>query len=158
LKFLLDAMLGKLAHWLRMMGQDVTYSVHFGDVELLVLAKDEGRVLLTRDLELYRRAMSRGLESFFVEGKTESSRLAEVACRYGLPLEVDMDEMRCPLCNTPVKTASKEELKSRLQPNTYRYYNQFWSCPHCIQIYWQGTHWLEITKTLSEAKRKCKAK
>jgi len=61
-----------------MMGQDVIYSVQFSDSELLKLAKAEERVLLTRDFELYKRAITRSLDSFYVEGKTESERLAEV--------------------------------------------------------------------------------
>ena len=78
MKFVADAMLGKLARWLRIIGQDVIYSVQFSDSELLKLAKTEERVLLTRDFELYKRAITRSLDSFYVEGKTESERLAEV--------------------------------------------------------------------------------
>jgi uncharacterized protein with PIN domain len=154
LKFLADAMLGKLARWLRMMGYDVVYSVKLGDDELLGMAKAEGRVLLTRDLELYKRAISRGSEAFFVEGKTESDRLAEVAGRFGLPLAIDMDRAYCPICNTPIKSATKEQLKDKLEPNTYRYYDQFWQCPNCGQVYWQGAHWKQITKTLTQAHQK----
>ncbi len=154
MKFLADAMLGKLARWLRMLGHDVTYSVQFRDNELLELAKTECRVLLTKDLELYKRAISRGLDAFYVEGKTESSRLAEVAKRYGLPLEIDMDKSHCPICNTPLKAASKEQLKDKLEPNTYTYYDKFWRCPNCGQIYWQGAHWGQITGTLTEAQQK----
>ena len=72
-------MLGKLARWLRMLGQDVLYNTKLSDNELLGLAKAEWRVLLTRDFELYKRAISRGLESYYVEGKRESDQLSEVA-------------------------------------------------------------------------------
>ncbi len=147
-------MLGKLARWLRMMGHDVVYSVKLVDDELLRLAKAEERALLTRDLELYKRAITRGLEAFFVEGKTESDRLAEVTRRFGLVLEIDMDKAYCPICNTPIKAATKEELKDQLKPNTYTYYDQFWRCPNCGQIYWQGAHWKQITKTLAQAEQK----
>lgn len=81
MKFLADGMLGKLTRWLRMMGHDVLYNVRFSDNELLELAKMECRVLLTRDLELYKRAIARGLDAFYVEGETEAERLAEVAKR-----------------------------------------------------------------------------
>ena len=64
MKFLADGMLGKLARWLRMLGQDVIYSVQFSDNELLELAKAECRVLLTKDLELYKRAIGTGLRCF----------------------------------------------------------------------------------------------
>ncbi len=154
MKFLVDAMLGKLARWLRMLGQDVSYSVTFCDNELLDLAKVEGRVLLTKDFELYKRAIGRGLTAFYVEGKTESSRLAEVAKRYGLKLEIDMDKSHCPACNTPLKPAQKEQIKNQLQPNTYTYYDRFWRCPNCGQVYWQGAHWKQIQNTLEQARQK----
>jgi uncharacterized protein with PIN domain len=147
-------MLGKLTRWLRMMGHDVAYSTQLCDNELLAISKAEERVLLTRDLELYRRAISRGLDAFYVAGKTESERLAEVAKRYGIALDIDMDKSHCPLCNTPIKSADKEQLKTQLEPNTYRYYNSFWQCPNCHQIYWQGSHWKQISNTLTWAKQK----
>jgi uncharacterized protein with PIN domain len=153
-KFLADGMLGKLTRWLRMLGYDVTYFVQFSDNELLELAKTECRVLLTKDLELYKRAITRGLAAFYVEGKTEAERLAEVVRRYGLTLEIDMDKSHCPICNTPIKAASKEQLKDQLKPNTYTYYERFWQCPNCGQVYWQGAHWKQITKTLTKAQQK----
>jgi uncharacterized protein len=153
-KFLADGMLGKLTRWLRMLGHDVLYSTELGDNDLLELVKAENRSLLTKDLELYRRAIGRGLDGFYVESKTESNLLAEVAKRYALTLEIKMDKSHCPICNTPIKPASKEELKSKLELNTYQYYEQFWQCPNCGQIYWQGAHWKQITATLTEALQK----
>jgi uncharacterized protein with PIN domain len=155
-KFLADAMLGKFARWLRMLGNDVTYSVQFGDNELLELAKDEGRVLLTKDLELYKRSITSGLDAFYIEGKTEYSRLAEVSKRYGLTLEIDMDKSHCPVCNSPLKAVPKEQIKDQLESNTYTYYDKFWRCSSCGQIYWQGAHWKQITSTLTQAQIKYK--
>jgi uncharacterized protein with PIN domain len=58
-KFLADGMLGKLARWLRILGHDVIYLVEFEDSELLKLAKKEESVLLTKDLELYKRTIGK---------------------------------------------------------------------------------------------------
>lgn len=144
-------MLGKLTRWLRMLGQDVIYSVQLDDNQLLGLAKAESRVLLTKDLQLYRRAIGRGLDAFYVEGKTEPVRLAEVARRYGLELAVDMFKSNCPVCNTPLEVADKGGLNELLESNTYKHYELFWRCPNCGQIYWQGAHWKQIINTMSEA-------
>jgi len=154
LKFLADSMLGKLARWLRMLGQDVTYNVQLDDNELLVLAKKETLVLLTKDLELYRRAAAAGIDALFVEGKSEPEWLAEVAWRYGLTLAVYMEKAYCPVCNTKLKATPKEQLLGELQKNTFTYYEKFWKCPNCGQIYWQGAHWKQISNTLSEAQTK----
>ena len=154
MKFLADSMLGKLARWLRMLGQDVAYNIQLDDNGLLDLAKKERRVLLSKDLELYQRAIGRNIDAFFVQGKSESERLAEVAKRYGLKLVIDMEKSRCPVCNTKLAATPKERLQDELQENTFTYYEKFWKCPNCGQVYWQGAHWKQISNTLNEAQAK----
>ena len=154
MKFLADSMLGSLARWLRMLGHDVVYNVKLDDSALLELTKKENRILLTKDLELYQRAIGRDLDAFYVEGKTESERLAELAKRFGITLEIDMDKSHCPVCNTPLKSVQKEQLKDELQKNTFTYHDKFWKCPNCGQVYWQGAHWRQINNTLDHAQEK----
>ena len=98
-----------------MLGHDVIYSVVFNDSELLELAKKEERVLLTKDLELYKRAIGKGIDAYYVEGKTEPERLAQVAKRYGLTLEIDMDKSHCPICNAKLQAANKEATPRRIR-------------------------------------------
>jgi uncharacterized protein with PIN domain len=152
--FLADGMLGKLARWLRMLGHDVIYSVEFDDSELLELAKREARVLLTKDLGLYKRTIGKGMDAYYVEEKTESGWLAEIAKRYGLLLMVDMNKLHCPICNTQLKLTPKEQLQTGLEKNTLIYYDKFWNCTNCGQIYWQGAHWTQINNTLRQAQIK----
>ena len=154
MKFIVDAMLGKLARWLRMLGHDVIYSTELSDSGLLELAKKENRVLLTKDLELYQRAIARGIDALYLEGKTEAERLAEVAKRYNLTLEIDMEKSHCPLCNTKLEATPKEQLSGELEKNTFTYYDKFWKCPNCGQVYWQGAHWKQICNTVKEAQAK----
>jgi uncharacterized protein with PIN domain len=153
-KFLADAMLGKLSRWLRMLGQDVEYNVKLSDNQLLEKAKGEGRVLLTKDFELFQRALSRGLEAFYLQGKSEAERLAELAERFGLQLEIDMDQSHCPRCNAKLQAATKEQIRGNVEANTFLYYNKFWKCPSCAHVYWQGAHWTQIQQTLTKAQQK----
>ena len=154
MKFLADGMLGKLARWLRMLGHDVIYSTQFNDSELLELIKKDERVLLTKALELYKRAIGRGLDAYYVEGKIESERLAEVAKRFNIQLTINMDRSHCPVCNTKIKVTPKEQLQDELEKNTFTYYDKFWRCSNCNQIYWQGAHWTQINNTLNQARLK----
>jgi uncharacterized protein with PIN domain len=156
LKFVADGMLGKLTRWLRMLGHNVKYSVEFDDVQLLMMAKKEKRVLLTRDLALYQQATARGIDALYLEGETEGERLAELARRYGIPLNIDMAKSRCQKCNAKVKPISKEKAGNKVQKNTFTNYNEFWQCPKCRQIYWQGAHWTKIRKTLDTARENLK--
>jgi len=151
LKFVLDGMLGKLARWLRMLGYDVKYSNSLDDAQLLAMAKEEKRILLTRDFELYQHATAKGVDAFYMEGQTEAERLAELARRFDVQLEIDMATSRCPKCNARVKPVSREEVEGRVEKSTFEHYGEFWKCPKCGQIYWQGAHWTRIRKTLEEA-------
>lgn len=152
MKFVVDGMLGKLTRWLRMLGHDVKYSNKLNDAELIMIAKKEKRVLLTRDLELYQQATAKGLDTFYLEGKTEAERLANLARRFKTKLEIDMKTSRCPKCNTRVKPVPKEAIADKVEKKTFSNYDEFWECPKCGQIYWQGAHWARIRKTLDTAK------
>jgi uncharacterized protein with PIN domain len=155
-KFIADGMLGKLTRWLRMLGQDVEYSNRMDDSELIAISKKEHRILLTRDLELYQRATGKGIEAFYVEGRTEPEKLAALAKRFEIPLKIDMKNSRCPRCNTKIKPMPKEEIADKVEKNTFTYYDEFWTCPKCGNIYWQGAHWGRIRATLEKAEENVK--
>jgi uncharacterized protein with PIN domain len=151
LKFITDGMLGKLTRWLRMLGQNVEYSRFLDDKQLIEVAKKQSRVLLTRDLRLYQQAVTHGVSAFLVEGTTEAEKLANLAKRFDLALEVDVTVSRCPKCNTQIKPVSKDKIVKKIPQKTSLHYNEFWMCPNCEQIYWQGAHWKRIDKTLRNA-------
>ena len=153
MQFVVDGMLGKLARWLRMMGHDVEYSNKTDDSELLTIAEKQQRILLTRDLELYRRAIAKQVDAFYVTGKTEQEKLAQLAERFRISLDIDMSTSRCPKCNTQVQPVSKEMVAERVEKNTFEYYTEFWECPNCGQVYWQGAHWTKIREMLDNARQ-----
>lgn len=156
MKFLADGMLGKLTRWLRMLGFDVKYSNKLEDNELSAIAKEEGRILLTKDLELYQRAGAKGLKAFCVTGKTGEAMLYELVNRFGISLVIDLNNSRCSKCNTKLQVALKEKIAEKVEENTYAHYSDFWRCPKCGQIYWQGAHWNNINSTLKAVEEKLK--
>jgi len=152
MKFIADGMLGKLTRWLCMLGHNVKYSNKLDDAQLIMIAKKERRILLTRDLELYQQATAKGVNAFYLNGKTEAERLAQIAKRFKMKLDIDMATSRCPKCNTQVKAIAKEKVVDKVEKSTFSCYNEFWQCPNCGQIYWQGAHWTRIRKTLETAR------
>jgi len=153
MKFIADGMLGKLTRWLRMLGQDVEYSKSLYDEQLIKTAKTENRILLTRDLKLYQRARKQGVDTVLIEDATKAEKLAGLASRFNFKLEIDIMVSRCPKCNTPIRPVSKEEIVDRIPKATSTHYDEFWECPGCGQVYWQGSHWNRIEKTLKEARQ-----
>ncbi len=153
MKFLTDGMLGKLTRWLRMLGHDVEYSGSMADEALIQKAKKTSRILLTRDLQLFQRAIARGVEAFLIEGTEGAENLASLAKRFKFKLDVDLKTSRCPKCNTQIMPINKDTVIDRIPETTSAYYNEFWECPNCKQVYWQGAHWKRIEKTLRKARK-----
>jgi uncharacterized protein with PIN domain len=158
--FLLDGMLGKSARWLRMLGYETVYMNNRTDKDLLSIAKHDSVILLTSDEELYRTAAMKGIETTLVKGRTEPERLANLAERYNLRLEIDMALSRCPVCGFQLKQAAREDVKTSVPPATFKVYQSFWTCtnPKCAKVYWQGSHWKKIEQTLGSARRILDAK
>jgi uncharacterized protein with PIN domain len=151
LKFVADGMLGKLTRWLRILGYDVKYFAKMHDAELIMVSRKEKRALITRDLELYKQATAKGVDALYLEGQTGEEKLAEVAKRFSLSLNVNVAKSRCSKCNSRVEPIPKKNVANKVENSTYVHYDEFWQCPKCGQIYWQGAHWTKIRKTLEKA-------
>src|SRR5438552_4633047 len=55
MRFIAVVTVGKLARWLRVLGFDVSYSNTYGDDEIIHIAEEEDRVILTRDTDFAAR-------------------------------------------------------------------------------------------------------
>lgn len=149
--FLLDSMLGSLARWLRIGGLDVEYRRDAADEDLLAETEGSGRVLLTRDEVLARRAKKRGVEVLLLRSQSDEAALREVVAAFGLRLNPEAS--RCPKCNGALRVASQEEVEARVPERTRSRVTEYWVCATCGGVYWRGSHWERITRTLNEAMR-----
>jgi uncharacterized protein len=154
MRFLVDGMLGGLARWLRLLGYEARYDANAKDNDLLRVASEEKMVLLTRDEELYRRAIARKIVSALVLGETEKERLAQMASTFGVQLEANMSETKCPECGTGLTEKSKSDSIDDVPMASLKLYDRFWKCSNqnCGKVYWVGSHWKLIRQTLKEAK------
>ncbi|MEM2122611.1 MAG: Mut7-C RNAse domain-containing protein [Candidatus Bathyarchaeia archaeon] len=152
-RFLLDGMLGKLARWLRLLGEEVIYERNMADDDLMSKALREKLILLTSDEELFKAALSRGVEACLVERKPIHEELKLLARRYGVNLEFDPSLSRCPRCGAPLMEASKREVEGLVPSGSFMRYDEYWICSNksCKKIYWRGSHWRNIYKTLRKS-------
>ncbi|TDA33476.1 MAG: hypothetical protein DSO02_02280 [Hadesarchaea archaeon] len=156
MKFLTDGMLGKLTRWLRLAGQDVVYvgelkiSSKKQDLYLIRKAKREGRTLLTKDLELYRRACKAGVKTLFLRANTIPSMLREISLECGRRIEINPENSRCPMCNGRLRKKNAEEVEGVLPRPVLEGKKVLWVCSECGKIYWKGKHWENISKVAEE--------
>ena len=148
-KFLVDAMLGRLAKWLRLMGYDTLYEAAADDHDLVRLARAEGRILLTRDRELAKR---RGLTSLLIESDRFDEQLAQLL--RDPQLNGQASAPRCARCNTLLEALDRKEAKGRVPSYVFSRYEKFTLCPQCDRVYWQGTHWQRMRQRIEDIRER----
>ena len=136
-RFVLDQHLSKLAVYLRLMGLDALHRPCFPDQELAKVSAEEGRVLLTRDKGLLMR--KEVVHGGFVRATDPMAQLPEVLHRFGAR-ELYATFSRCLACSGPLRTIPEAEVAHRLLPSTRSLYHDYWTCPRCDRVFWEGPH------------------
>lgn len=153
--FLADAMVADLARWLRILGEDCLWAPpDWDDDQVLLTAREDNRVVVSRDDQLVQRAKSMGLESVRVpQGPTERA-LIVVYQRTGSSPVTHRLATRCSLCNGWLEKVDAEEAVRRSRSagrdppldEVLERHERFWCCTVCVQVFWRGTHWKEIQR------------
>lgn len=141
MKFVVDCMLGKLAKWLRILGFDADYLNRAEDGDLLLAARREKRVLLTKDQELFRSAS--GLPRLFIESDSWPEQLAQVLDGFRLRHRA-RPHSRCLLCNVRLKNLPKKSARNLVTPFVFERARSFAVCPSCGRVFWPGTHFQDM--------------
>jgi len=136
--FLADAMLGRLARWLRVMGCDVEYFPAVDDAELVERAARAGRLILTRDTLLVRRRGARG-NHFFVRGDDYREQVRQVVAAFAIDPAARF-LTRCLECNLLLHAVEGVRVAGRVPPYVLATQEAFRECPGCGRLYWRGTH------------------
>lgn len=147
LRFFCDAMLGRLARWLRALGYDTVYDPEIEDAELVRRSVEEERVILTRDREL---AEAWRVEGCLVLGSDDPlQNLAVVDRELGLGWPRPLFR-RCLACNEPLGEASAGEVERRAPDRVRARESRFRQCPSCKRVYWDGSHTRRMRRRLEE--------
>ena len=136
-RFILDVNLGKLAKRLRLLGFDSLYRNDYHDAEVVNIAVNEQRIVLTRDRRLlYVKHISHG---YWVRAVDVKSQIDEVLRRFDLYDSIH-PFVRCLVCNGLLAPVAKDDILNHLEPKTRLYYEVFHQCADCRRIYWEGSH------------------
>ncbi len=151
-RLLLDAMLGKLATYLRMCGYDAAYVLDDvadptagpTDDEILADARQSGRRVLTRDRDLAARAD----DGLLLRSRDVEEQLSELRAA-GYDLSLDPSPTRCGACNGAVRAVDAGASVPAYAPDPAD--TDCWRCRECGQVFWKGSHWDDVRSTLESA-------
>ena len=142
-RFVVDANLGQLARYLRLLGFDATYCNNFADAEVAQIGSREKRIVLTRDRALLQHKII--THGYFVRAVKPREQVREILARLDLYRTL-RPFTRCLRCNGELETVDKEAVLQQLEPKTKRYYDRFRKCKACGQAYWKGSHFNRMEK------------
>lgn len=157
LKFLVDAMLGRLARFLRIFGYDTIYANDLRDYfkmdpipdnNLKKYAEDNKRIIITKDYFFYAKTRNR---SIYLKGEGIYNYLNQLKKALDISYEFDLTKARCSICNSElIRVEDKELIRDNVLKETYKNYDEFYQCinPKCNKVFWNGPHILNITNNL----------
>lgn len=149
ISFIADVHLGKLVRHMRMLGFDVLYRNDYRDREIVDISVQENRIILTRDRQLlHPKVVTHG---YWIRSQDPEVQIIEVIKRFDL-LKQFNPFCRCLACNGYIHKIEKQDIIDRLEPLTIKYYNTFFQCETCKNIYWKGSHFLKLKKSLNKIK------
>lgn len=152
-RFYCDAGLGGLARWLRAAGYDAAWQPGIDDSLLLEKARESAAAVLTTDSMLMERRLIRDrvISAFWLPPTLSiAQQLVLVFREFGLVLR----ERRCMACGGALLPSSKEALRDRIPPRTYRWRDDYFLCNRCGKLFWHGTHWDRIQRELASVSGK----
>ncbi len=134
-RFLCDAMLQRLGHWLRTAGYDVVMAAEGeADYARLRRAIDDGRILLTRDPAL---AKMRRAEKSVVVLQSDNLEGCAQELTERLAINWQLDPFgRCLQCNSLLASAS--QVTQAVVPEEID--RPLYYCPGCQQVFWDDSN------------------
>ena len=149
MKFLCDRMLGTLAKWLRIFGFDTLFAdSNIEDGKLLKLAKDEERILITRDKNLIIDARRENIKVIKIISTDINDQLRRVLKNTKIDEKFFLS--RCLLCNNLVEKISKKNVKKIVPDRVYEKNKKFWYCKICDKVYWRGSHFENMIQKIKQ--------
>lgn len=140
-------MLGRLARWLRLLGFDVLYYRDIDDAQLVRIAREQERTVITRDTHLLKRKGLR--EPVFITSDNVTDQLHEMGAR--LDFGHASPHGRCGMCNGILSIVTdKENVRALVSDHVYFSAAGFIRCEDCGKVYWKGTHYQKIREKLLE--------
>jgi uncharacterized protein with PIN domain len=150
-KFLVDINAGKLARWLRLIGYDTLLFIDKDDGQMLKIAVEQDRIILTKDSQFMKRRLitSGRVKSLLISGEDSNDQLRQAVEVFHLDYQFRPFSI-CLECNCNLEKRTKEEIKDLVPPYVFKTQTSFMECPCCHRIYWQGTHWQSMENELEK--------
>lgn len=163
--FTCDAMLGRLAREMRVLGMDVEYNRSVSGMQAYKSARAAGRTLLTRNKRMtslpgvvYVTSQEAAAQIAQVRGEPVPAEEKPVPQVRPAPRPAPRPEKpaqeqpfgRCLECNSPLEKISRDQARPSVPFFIYQIHYDFKRCPKCRRVYWPGNHVADMRERVPE--------
>lgn len=145
--FVLDVHLGTLARQLRMLGIDASYQNDYTDGDIISIAVQENRAVLTRDVGLLKHKVLQS--GYWLRSQQPAEQTIAVIKWFSLCQNLSPFS-RCTACNGLILPTAKTEIGHLLPAQTRESFGEFYHCSQCEKIYWKGSHYLHMEQLIKQ--------
>ncbi|RMG60980.1 MAG: hypothetical protein D6715_14465 [Calditrichaeota bacterium] len=146
MKFLLDGMLRGLARWLRFLGWDAQILQRWEADEIRRwYQREPDRVFVSRS-RAHVEAWP-GQFKVLLSSDDVAEQLQQLNERFSL-VQPDLFLSRCSRCNQPLVAVRPEAVRGKVPERVFERFREFYLCPGCQRIYWEGGHVERLIKKL----------
>jgi uncharacterized protein len=148
-RFVVDVHLGTLARHLRLLGFDTLWRNDLDDDTIIGLARDERRIILTRDKGLLKDG--RVTHGYWLRATKPLRQVEEVV--HALELGPDFESYtRCLECNSLLHGIQRSEAARAVPLQVFLVHRDFARCEGCGRVYWAGSHRARLDAVIERAR------
>jgi uncharacterized protein len=146
-RFICDVHLGKLARRLRLLGFDTIYRNDLEDREIIRIAREDQRIVLTWNGEILG---NKTVRSHRPDSIISDEQVRDVLSVFDLRGRI-RPFSRCLKCNGEIIPVDKGSVITQVPPRSGQFMDLFWRCGGCKKIYWQGSHYQKLSGWVAAA-------
>jgi len=138
-------MLGNLVKKLRILGYDSKYFSSIEDDKIMSIAKNEKRIIVTKDEQLTKIAEKQNVGFVLIRGNDELEQIVQINAKITLDrFVVDTDSSHCVECNGKLESVEKYRIIGKIPEGILEREKKFWMCDSCKKVFWEGTHFTKL--------------
>ena len=147
-RFVADVHLGSLARHLRLLGFDTLWARDLTDENIVRMARDEQRIILTRDKGILKNG--RVTHGYWLRSTEPLEQIAEVVRAIDLARHIQ-PYTRCMACNGELRPVERSAVARSVPLQVFLVYQDFKQCQRCRRVYWKGSHTRQLDEVIARA-------
>jgi uncharacterized protein with PIN domain len=143
-----DEMLKGLIRWLRFLGFHSISIATWNEISERLKNKADF-IFITDSHRNFNKYQDMKLETVLIKSSDIAIQLSELNSILNIYKQMELLTI-CSECNVEIVAVNKESILSQVPEAISKTHKQFWQCPKCKRVYWEGGHIVRLKAKLRQ--------